>query len=65
MRPGALVMRRNSWSIHNTGMLGIVVDRSSEHEGAWLVLWTGRGSYSLQEHMEDALHRLDDCDQEA
>lgn len=63
MKPGTLVAKKSRWEIDSKNLyFGIVLEPSKKTPGAWLVLWTVKNSYRLQEHLSEALIDLYDCD---
>jgi hypothetical protein len=62
MKPGTLVAKKSRWEIDSKNLyLGVVLEPSKKTPEAWLVLWTIKGSYRLQEHLADALIDLNEC----
>jgi len=58
VRLGSLVIKRNPWT-SGSRRLGIVVE-PGDGTGYWVVLWSNRHGYSLEEHLEDALLAIED-----
>lgn len=66
MKLGTLVAKRYRWEIESRDLgLGIIVDESKAIPGAWIVLWTIKGSdsqYRIKEHLASALVDLNDIE---
>ena len=56
MKRGSLVVTKSRWGIVSR-QLGLVVTPGNI-KGVWVVLWTGKFSCKLQEHLEGALLEL-------
>lgn len=57
MAPGSLVTIKNSWVL-GAGDLGVVIKKSNVAVDAWVVLWSSKSSYKIQDHLENSLLEL-------
>ena len=57
MNAGMIVMKRSRWELDSKN-LGLILEPSKSIPDAWLVLWTTKNSYKLQEHLSAALMEI-------
>lgn len=57
MHPGSLVRLKYPWTL-GSNCLGILICKSENNENAWLVLWSIKSSYKIQEHLANSLLEL-------
>lgn len=57
MNVGMLVMKRSRWELDSKN-IGLILESSKSIPDAWLVLWTTKKSYKLQEHLSAALMEI-------
>jgi hypothetical protein len=56
MNPGSLVIKSSRWEPDSRN-IGVIIQESDEPD-SWVVMWTKKGSYRLQVHLESALIEL-------
>lgn len=54
MKIGALVATKSRWGMDSRNV-GIVIEKTSTGDDTWLVLWSLKNSYKIQEHIGEGL----------
>lgn len=49
MRIGSLVVTKSRWGM-DSRLIGLVVEQTSTGNDTWIVLWSTKHAYKLQEH---------------
>ena len=57
MRVGSLVVTKTRWSL-DARYLGLVVEKTLTGDDTWLVLWSLKDAYKLQEHLGSGLSEI-------